>query len=127
MKLSWGDKDGGPESHVRVWGLEFKRFATVYLIKFDRGSREAYHTHAFNSISWLLSGGLTEKHFGGAIDFHTPGWRPIRTWEHTFHKVEGVRASNWAITFRGPWVSTWREFLPREFRFRKLTHGRIEV
>lgn len=128
MKLSWGDKDGGPESHVRVWGLEIKRLFTVYLVNFAEGSREAYHSHAFNSLSWLLSGALKEKHFGGTCpQWHLPSFRPIHTYRRTFHRVLGLGPSSWLITFRGPWADSWREFRMKEFRFVRLTHGRREI
>ena len=59
MKILWGDKDGGSESRVWVWGLESKLFGSILLMCFRKGSREAYHTHAFNAISWVLRGWLT--------------------------------------------------------------------
>lgn len=130
-----GDKDGGTESRVWCWGIEFKKLGSVLLLKFGEGSREAYHTHAFNSLSWVLRGGLHEFHKGGQPEganysvfvSHVPSVRPIVTRRDTFHMVEGCLAATWVFTLRGPWVDEWREFLPKLGRFVRLTHGRKEV
>lgn len=133
MKLLWNAKDGGEESRVWCWGVESKRFGSVLLLKFARGSREALHTHAFNSLSWVLRGSLLETHkalFGdgfGLIEIHHPSFHPVVTRRTTFHMVDGVFPANWVITLRGPWVDEWREFLPKLGRFIRLTHGRKEL
>ena len=50
-------KDGGPESKVDgYWLFRHKRLFTVALLRFSKGSREAYHSHAFNAVSWVLTG-----------------------------------------------------------------------
>lgn len=54
-------KDGGPLS--KSWGLfiiEIKSAFSVVLLRFENGTREAYHTHAFNATSWVLRGYLVE-------------------------------------------------------------------
>lgn len=131
-KLLWGHKDGGPESEVRCWGLEMKGLFSIMLLRFTPLTREAYHSHAFWSISWLLKGGLVEQ-------LHQPGkrWPLWRTWRAGFrpiiiprsnvHRVRGVRAVNWALTFRGPWADWWYERREDEGRYVFLTHGRKEL
>lgn len=134
VKLLWGDKDGGPESRVWCWGIESKRFGSVLLLKFAKGSREAFHTHAFNSISWLLRGRLLENFktpFAGlpfeSWALHQPGCHPIRTYRDTYHKVEGMADATWVLTFRGPWVDTWKDLDLKTGHESTLTHGRKEV
>jgi hypothetical protein len=129
VKILWGSKDGGPESNVRMWGIEIKMLGSIILLNFGIGSREAFHTHAFNSWSWVLSGGLLERFEGGGHDrFHEPSMYPVKTLRTTYHKVIGCRFSNWVLTIRGPWCETWRERLPLEGnRERTLTHGRKEI
>lgn len=114
-------KDGGPESTVWGYFLEFKRLFTVAVLRFDGASREAHHSHAFNSISWLFKGKLIEQHLDGTTEVHRPGLRPIITRRSTFHKVDSVGRS-WVLTFRGPWARTWQEYI--NGRFVTLTHGR---
>lgn len=120
-------KDGGPES--RVWGywlIELKKWFSIVLLRFEDGGREAYHSHAFNCFSWVLSGHLTEMHKDGGVQCHRPSWRPFGTYRDTFHKVVSV-GDTWVLSFRGPWAKTWKEFLPCDGKEVTLTHGRKEV
>jgi hypothetical protein len=129
MKFLFGAKDGGPESRVWAWGLESKRFGSVLLLKFGRGSREAFHSHAFNATSWVLSGGLREvvryRTFGFASTEHAPSLMPVRTYRETFHQVFGLAPATWVLSFRGPWADTWEEWVDDEDIV--LTHGRKVV
>lgn len=116
-------KDGGPESHVMgYWLFRWKRLCTIVLLHFMNGSREAYHDHAFNSISWVLRGKLTEHHLlSGAIIEHKPSFKPVITKRNTFHKVYS-EGDTLVLSFRGPWVDKWHESVQGE-RI-TLTHGR---
>lgn len=125
--ILWNDKDGGPESRVWCWGLEVKRAFSVLVLRFDEGSREAFHTHAFNSMSWVLSGMLSEDHYHGDREQHWPRLLPVVTLRSTYHKVSGLAPRTWVITIRGPWSDTWREFHPPTDTSIKLTHGRKEL
>lgn len=100
-------KDGGPESHVTMIGFEIKWLFSVLLLRFGDGSREAYHSHAFNSRSLLLTGRLEEWHTDGRENKYLPG-SVIRTPRHTFHKVYSFGTS-WVLTLRGPWSKYWYE------------------
>ncbi len=118
-------KDGGGESTVTgYWLVEWKRLFSALILRFDGPSREAFHTHAFNSWSWVLKGELRETFRSGVVRFHRPSWRPVRTTRAHFHKVDSVAPQTWVLSFRGPWASTWQEFLPDLNRFVTLTHGR---
>ncbi len=129
MKLLWGHKDGGPESNVRCWGIEIKGLFSILVLCFGRGSRDAYHSHAFNSISWLLAGSLHEDvHTKWNWVYYRPSFIPIWTPRERTHKVYGMHPQNWVLTFRGPWTRYWKEKRPLEGgREVVLTHGRIEV
>lgn len=127
--MSWG-KDGGPESTVSgFWLVEIKGWFSVVLLKFEDGSRDVYHEHAFNSISWVLKGQLYEEILRtrySEVAIHYPSWRPVYTYRSTFHKVISL-GTTWVLTFRGPWSATWREFIPSTCQTITLTHGRKEV
>jgi hypothetical protein len=134
VKFLWGAKDGGVKSRVWIWGIESKRFGSIGLVKFAHGSRDAFHSHAFNAVSWVLLGRLEEivRHgdeWDGGHDwiYYGPSLRPIYTPRERFHMVRGLARSTWVLTFRGPWVDTWREYLPTEDRYVTLTHGRKEI
>lgn len=122
MKILYYDKDGGSES--KVWGfwlIEIKNLFSIVLLRFENGSREAYHNHAFNCLSWVLKGKLTEfilhssKH-----KTYLPSWIPFVTRKSTFHQVQSS-GRTWVLSFRGPWNDTWKEFVDKEIT---LTHGR---
>lgn len=136
MKLFHFAKDGGKDSTVAgYWLVEMKALFSVVLLVFENGSRDAYHEHAFNSISWVLKGELREQRItkqgntAGLSElarFYRPSLMPIFTRRSHFHQVRSV-GRTYVLSLRGPWSSTWREWLPREQRFRTLAHGRKEV
>lgn len=134
MKLFHKSKDGGPDSNVTgYWLIESKSLFSIVLLRFDKGSREAFHTHAFNAVSWVLSGWLSElvrynntKVLSREYDYK-PSLKPIYTARNRFHRVFGEADTTWALSFRGPWDKTWKEYLPAEDREVTLTNGRVIV
>lgn len=114
MKLFYKGKDGGAESNVwGYWPIEIKSLFSIALLRFEHGTREAFHSHAFNCVSWVLSGKLEECHLDGIVEHHTPGLRPIITKRDTFHRVFS-HGRTWVLTFRGPWSKTWKERVAQE-------------
>jgi len=102
-RLFFKKYDGGKSSGVTGYFLiEWKKVFSIGLLHFKDGSREAYHSHAFNAITWWLYGKvkeiihplLSEKCF-------SPSIRPKFTKRDCFHKVSSF-GSSWALTFRGP-------------------------
>lgn len=127
MRILAKMKDGGPES--KVWGfwlIEIKSLFSIVLLKFEDGSREAYHNHAFNAISWILTGKLLERHLGDIPEnYLVPSFWPVVTKRNCFHKVTSI-GTTWAISFRGPWNNYWNEYT-QENGVITLTNGRKEV
>lgn len=126
MKFLSVSKDGGPESTVwAYWLFEIKWLCSIVLLRFENGSRPAYHSHAFNSISWLLNGELRE-HFHWTQgqrgwELHWPSFFPIITRRQTTHMVcSGGRS--WVLSFRGPWATHWWEYEGNKMRM--MLHGR---
>jgi hypothetical protein len=129
MKLFAKRKDGGPDSNVTgYWLIEWKGLFSIALLRFSDGSREAYHSHAFNSVSWVLRGHLEEERLIELklplIGYFIPGFKnvvrrthfkpslkPIVTTRDNLHKVYS-HGTTWALTFRGPWSKTWMERRP---------------
>jgi hypothetical protein len=127
MKIFKYMKDGGPESKVAgYWLVEIKSLLSIVLLHFSDGSREAYHSHAFDAVSWVLKGFLCEAIFRGRMNFYRPSLKPIYTPRDCFHKVLS-RGDTWVLSFRGPWSQTWKEFLPEQNKHITLTHGRKVV
>ncbi len=149
MKFFELAKDGGPES--RVWGyflLEIKSLFSIVLLRFEDGSRDAYHSHAFNCISWVLKGKLNEyvplpegttitaanvsqrtmDEIMQSPDLlhatYRPSLKPVSTYRTTNHKVVS-KGRAWVLSFRGPWAKEWKETV--DGREIVLTNGRKEV
>lgn len=118
-------KDGGPESPVTAYFLiEWKRVFSVALLHFPKGSRENFHSHAFNSVSLVLKGRLDEEHYGGLIrELHGPG-KLVATLRSTVHRVWGCAPNTWVLTLRGPWEDTWLEYDPRVDEIVRMKKGR---
>lgn len=108
------------------WLVEIKSLFSIAFLSFHNGSRDAYHEHAFNACSWVLRGELFEKPLGRRGRWHLPSWRPVWTRRSMCHRVVSF-GTTWVLTFRGPWATDWREYLPKEDRFVKLGHGRVIV
>jgi predicted metal-dependent enzyme (double-stranded beta helix superfamily) len=124
MKILKLMKDGGPESKVSgLYFIEIKKLFTIVLLHFSNGTRDAYHNHAFNAISWLLRGRLRENPLGGSDKVYKPSLKPIVTPKSMFHQVASS-GDTWVLSFRGPWSNTWKEYLPEQSKFITLTHGR---
>jgi hypothetical protein len=124
MKFFAYEKDGGQES--KVWGFfiaEIKSLFSVVLLHFKDGSREAFHSHAFNAVSWVLWGQLNEEQFNGIRRTYKPSLVPVWTPRTNFHMVKSV-GNTFVISFRGPWVNFWNEYLPDTHQIITLTHGR---
>lgn len=134
MKFFKKASDGGPGSGVTgYWLVEGKKSFSVVLLHFSPGSREAYHSHAFNAVTWWLKGRVREvtriNHPAmGDLPYvvgYKPSLRPKFTPRKQMHKIVAGDDGAWAISFRGPWGNTWQE---RKAGFTyTLTHGRVRV
>jgi hypothetical protein len=128
MKLFHKAKDGGIDSNVTgYWLIEWKPVFSIALLCFDKGSREAFHSHAFHAVSWILYGKLAEvtlvdgkQEYG----YMEPSWKPVFTSRERTHQVHGIANKTWALTFRGPWLDKWIEVFPKHNTTHTLTHGR---
>ncbi len=134
MKFFKKASDGGPDSGVTgYWLVEGKKTFSIVLLHFSPGSRDAYHSHAFNALTWWLKGRVREvtliQPYGMRsvpyVTQYSPSIRPKWTPRNRMHKVVADIHGAWAISFRGPWLDTWQE---RKAGFTyTLTHGRVRV
>lgn len=109
MRLLGKHKDGGPASPVDAYFLfEVKSIGSIAFLKFNKGSRKEFHTHAFNAFTWFLSGNLSEEDFDGSTYQYSRSIIPKVTKKNKNHKVHALKDS-WCFTIRGPWESTWTE------------------
>lgn len=127
MKFFSKAKDGGKDSTVwGFWFVEIKSLFSIVLLCFEEGSREVFHSHAFNAFTWFIKGEVNEHHLDGKILTCKPSFIPKYTPRSCFHKVFAKKRT-WALSIRGPWQNTWQEFLPKKQKFITLTHNRKEV
>jgi hypothetical protein len=121
-------KDGGPKSTVTgYWLIELKKLFSIVLLKFEDGSRDEYHDHAFNSINWVLSGRVEEEFTDPSLNLtYRPSLRPVKTQRTRMHRVRS-KGTTWVFSIRGPWYDQWREYDPKTKQFVTLTHGRKPV
>jgi len=127
MKILRWEKDGGPESRVHgLFLIEIKSLFSIVLLRFADGSRDAYHTHAFDAVSWVLRGRLDEYLVDDSGPCtYLPSATPVVTPRDRFHRVVS-KGTTWVLSFRGPWSDTWFEKTTARGTY-ALTHGRREV
>lgn len=106
-------KDGGKESTVDAYFLfEIKNFMSVALLKFNKGTRENYHSHAFNAFTWFLFGDMIEHRIvkGKPVpNKYKFSLKPKYTGKDNLHKVVANKTS-YALTIRGRWSKDWTEY-----------------
>lgn len=137
-RLLYVKPDGGKDSGVTAYFLiEWKILFSIGILKFNKGTREAYHSHAFNALTWWLKGSVTEAKLNALFESNEislkdeditkdfkPSVIPKLTLRNNFHKVIAHKKT-WAITFRGRWCNTWKEL--KDGKLITLTHGRKEI
>ena len=119
--------DGGKNSGVTGYFLiEWKKVFSIVILRFSEGSRDNYHSHAFNALTWWLKGIVAEERIytDGTIvaKVYSPSFRPKFTPRNNLHRIFSYDTT-WAISFRGPWSDTWKEFNDKSGET-TLTHGR---
>lgn len=119
--------DGGEKSGVTAYIIESKYLASIALLRFSNGTREAYHSHAFNALTLWFKGRVVEERLYPGIEqedteYRAGQWKITR--RDNMHRVRSIGTS-WALTLRGPWADVWQEF--RNGKTVHLTHGRKEV
>lgn len=118
-------KDGGKDSNVSGLFIENKKICTIALLRFTDGSREAFHSHAFNSLSLLLKGTLREQFVDLSWKYYLEP-AVILTKRRDLHKVYSDGTS-YVLTLRGPWVDRWYEVVDSKDSgayLDTLVHGR---
>lgn len=126
MRILSKVKDGGPDSNVDAYVLiEIKSLFSIMLLKFNKGSRENYHSHAFNALSIYLTG-CTDEMFINRPTIRRKGFNIKYTPRNMFHKIFAY-TNAWCLTFRGPWCDTWQEYNKESDKYTTLTHGRKEI
>ncbi len=132
MKLFRKSYDGGPNSGVTgYWLIEWKKVFSIVLLHFSPGSRDAFHSHAFNALTWWLKGTVKEEFYYSYPEAWTdsiewkPSLMPKFTPRNNFHKIIAGPKGAWALSIRGPWAPTW--FENKNGQTYELGHGRVKI
>jgi len=121
-RIFYTKPDGGKNSGVTGYFLiEWKPVFSIGILHFKKGSREAYHSHAFNAVTFWLHGSVTEEKIDGTNKNFKGSIRPKHTARTNCHKVIAHK-DTYALTFRGPWLDYWYEIV--NGCQINLTHGR---
>lgn len=129
MKFFNYSKDGGQNSTVSgFWLFEIKSLFSIVFLIFQDGSRENFHSHAFNALTWFIKGKTIEETINpNTKETTTTTWTPSIIPKYTprnlYHKHYS-QGTTWALSFRGPWSNTWQEYNKDSDQFITLTHGR---
>lgn len=125
MRILSKAKDGGHDSPVDAYFLiEIKSLFSMALLKFNKGTRNNYHNHAFHALTWFIKGDLCEISINSESKYwYKRSWFPKLTKRDKMHKVLALKDS-WCFTIRGPWNKTWKEYNPINKEEITFTHGR---
>ena len=123
-------KDGGPKSPVTSLTLiEIKGLFSIMFLKFNKGTREDFHNHAFSALTWFIKGNLVEERIvSGAKKYHTYrlSMKPKFTPTNNLHRVHAHQDS-WCFSIRGPWKKNWNEYNEQTNTTETLANGRTIV
>lgn len=124
MKLLSVAKDGGPESNVTGFFLvEIKSLFSIVFLKFAKGRRESFHSHAFNALTLYFDACVYEEFPDGGYKYWSDGWQFKTTPRGLMHRIYAF-VDSYALSFRGPWKKTWQEYNPQTKQTITLMNGR---
>lgn len=120
------------DGHIIQYTLfEHKKIGGIWLYNWKTIKQNRFHTHAFNSIAFLLRGGYTEQVIRntGVIE-----WNKVNQWlkprflpMNYTHRICEAEPNTWTIVFFGPWKKYWYEFFEDTKTWVKYTWGRKVV
>lgn len=105
-----------------LFSIIFYRWATIDQIRF--------HTHAFNSIAFLLKGWYWEKVIFNGIEmtnFVNVPLVPRLINKGYCHAIENAKPGTMTMVLVGPWCQNWYEYFPDTKKWVKYKWGRIKV
>jgi len=105
-----------------LFSIIFYRWYTIDQIRF--------HTHAFASFAFLLSGWYWEKVLFNNIEMtnfvNQPLW-PRFLPRNYCHAIENAKPGTLTLVITGPWQKNWYEYFPDTKKWVKYEWGRKKV
>lgn len=116
------------EGHIIQYTLfEHKKIGGIWLYNWKTIDQNRFHTHAFSSVAFTLSGKYTEEVIkDGKIERRDVRqlFRPRRLPENYCHRILAADPNTWTMVFFGKWTDHWWEYFQDTKTWVKYSWGR---
>lgn len=116
------------DGHIIQYTLfESKYIGGIWLYNWKTIKQNRFHTHAFNSIAFLLSGKYTEEVIeNGQIKFKVvhQQFKARFLPKNYCHRILKADPNTWTIVFFGRWIPYWWEYFEDTKTWVKYGWGR---
>lgn len=119
------------EGHIIQYTIfENKNIGGIWIYNWKTILQNRFHTHAFNSSAFLLSGGYTEE----VIEDGKIKTREVNQWlkrrrlpiNYT-HRILEAKPNTWTCVFFGKWIDHWWEYFDDTKTWVKYGWGRQKL
>ncbi len=110
--------------------FENKNFGGIWIYNWKTILQNRFHTHAFSSYAFLLSGSYTEEVIeNGEIKIKVVNqlFKPRYLPKNYCHRILKAEPKTWTIVFFGKWIPYWWEYFNDTKTWIKYTWGRKVV
>jgi hypothetical protein len=119
------------EGHIIQYTLfENKKIGGIWIYNWKTILQNRFHTHAFNSSAFLLSGGYTEEVIedGKIKTKEVNQWLKRRKLPINYtHRILEAKPNTWTIVFFGKWIDHWWEYFDDTKTWVKYGWGRQKL
>ena len=102
------------EGHIVQYTIfEHKKIGGIWIYNWKSIEQNRFHTHAFGSYAFLLSGEYTEEIIrDGEIQKRTVNqWlKPKHLPKNYTHRILEAKPNTWTMVFFGKWIPYWWEY-----------------
>ena len=100
--------------HITQYTIfESKRIGGIWIYDWKSIEQNRFHTHAFNSYAFLLSGSYTEEVIhNGIVETRVVNqkFKPRFLPKHYCHRILKAEPNTYTIVFFGKWIPYWWEY-----------------
>ena len=119
------------EGHIIQYTIfESKTIGGIWIYNWKTILQNRFHTHAFSSSAFLLSGGYTEEIIkdGKIIKRDVNQWLKRRKLPRNYcHRILEAKPNTWTIVFFGKWIDHWWEYFGDTKTWVKYGWGRTKI
>jgi hypothetical protein len=110
--------------------FEHKKFLSLIFYRWNTTNQVRFHTHAFGSVAFLLSGWYWENVIFGKTTMrnfvNVPLWPRVIPRNYC-HAIDHAKPGTLTMVIAGPWQKNWYEFFPDTETWVKYEWGRNKV